>query len=87
MVEVISLDRAFAGELGDLSVERVEVSGEEDHGGAHGKEPVVIPAEVQQDSADGGGDESEPGDGVGIYVDESLRDRCEGELCIFSVLV
>ena len=89
VVEVIALGPGLAGELGDLPVQRVEVSGDDDHEGTHGKEPIhpVPSAEPEHESACEGQYEPRPRDHVGVDVDQLLRHGRQREIHARSLAV
>ena len=87
MVEIISLLGRFSGELCDLSVQRVEVSGQDDDRSTDQQEPVVVGTEIHQHTGDERGDQPQPGYRVGVDVYQLLRDRRKKEIhpCPLSV--
>lgn len=87
VVEVVPLGRGPAGELGDFPIEGVEVARDEDEGRAEDEHPVVIPAGVEDDAAEEGGDQTEPRDVVRVHPDKPPRDGLEGEIGLPPVLV
>lgn len=87
MVEVIPFDRAAPGEFGDLPVEGVEVSRQDDEEGADYEELRTLPAEVEGDAAQQRHDQTYPRYGVGVHVDEFLRNGRQESVGLFTVFV